>query len=63
MISSSLDCRYLNGLKEEREAAVKIFKEAGVPEVDLLCSNYANLGETKIDMPLCHGADLLCPAT
>eukprot|EP00253_Pinus_taeda_P033321 PITA_33321 len=32
-IAASLDCRYLSGLKEEREAAAKIFKEAGLPDV------------------------------
>uniref|UniRef100_A0A0D6QST9 6-phosphogluconate dehydrogenase, decarboxylating n=1 Tax=Araucaria cunninghamii TaxID=56994 RepID=A0A0D6QST9_ARACU len=29
-IAASLDCRYLSGLKEEREEAAKIFKEAGL---------------------------------
>uniref|UniRef100_A0A7N1A397 6-phosphogluconate dehydrogenase, decarboxylating n=1 Tax=Kalanchoe fedtschenkoi TaxID=63787 RepID=A0A7N1A397_KALFE len=31
-IASSLDCRYLSGLKEEREAAAKVLKEAGLTE-------------------------------
>ncbi|CAM8884089.1 unnamed protein product [Rhodiola kirilowii] len=31
-IASSLDCRYLSGLKEEREAAAKVLKEAGLVE-------------------------------
>jgi len=32
-IAASLDCRYLSGLKEEREAAAKIFKQAGLSDV------------------------------
>jgi 6-phosphogluconate dehydrogenase len=32
-IAASLDCRFLSGLKDEREAAAKIFKEAGLPDV------------------------------
>eukprot|EP01018_Ginkgo_biloba_P021458 Gb_14015 [translate_table: standard] len=32
-IAASLDCRYLSGLKEEREAAAKIFREAGLTDV------------------------------
>ncbi|KAH8513315.1 hypothetical protein Peur_057144 [Populus x canadensis] len=31
-IAASLDCRYLSGLKEERESAAKILKEAGLEE-------------------------------
>lgn len=31
-IAASLDCRYLSGLKEERESASKILKEAGLKE-------------------------------
>eukprot|EP00252_Welwitschia_mirabilis_P019128 TRINITY_DN4348_c0_g1_i1.p1 TRINITY_DN4348_c0_g1~~TRINITY_DN4348_c0_g1_i1.p1 ORF type:complete len:540 (+),score=94.86 TRINITY_DN4348_c0_g1_i1:163-1620(+) len=31
-IAASLDGRYLSGLKEEREAAARIFKEAGLPD-------------------------------
>jgi 6-phosphogluconate dehydrogenase len=31
-IAASLDCRYLSGLKEEREAAAHILKEAGLQE-------------------------------
>ncbi|XP_057969288.1 6-phosphogluconate dehydrogenase, decarboxylating 1, chloroplastic [Malania oleifera] len=31
-IASSLDCRYLSGLKEEREAAAEALKEAGMRE-------------------------------
>lgn len=32
-IAASLDCRYLSGLKDEREAASRVFKEAGIGEV------------------------------
>ncbi|XP_058078202.1 6-phosphogluconate dehydrogenase, decarboxylating 3, chloroplastic-like [Magnolia sinica] len=32
-IAASLDCRYLSGLKEERENASRVFKEAGIAEV------------------------------
>ncbi|KAL5995396.1 6-phosphogluconate dehydrogenase, decarboxylating 3, chloroplastic [Asimina triloba] len=32
-IAASLDCRYLSGLKEERENASRVFKEAGIGEV------------------------------
>ncbi|KAF9594935.1 hypothetical protein IFM89_035505 [Coptis chinensis] len=31
-IAASLDCRYLSGLKEEREAAAAVLKEAGMTE-------------------------------
>ncbi|KAF9626120.1 hypothetical protein IFM89_030967 [Coptis chinensis] len=31
-IAASLDCRYLSGLKEEREAAAAVLKEAGMAE-------------------------------
>ncbi|KAJ6695354.1 6-PHOSPHOGLUCONATE DEHYDROGENASE DECARBOXYLATING 3 CHLOROPLASTIC [Salix koriyanagi] len=31
-IAASLDCRYLSGLKEERESAAEILKEAGLEE-------------------------------
>ncbi|GLU05909.1 hypothetical protein SLE2022_229820 [Rubroshorea leprosula] len=31
-IAASLDCRYLSGLKEERESAAKVLKEAGLKE-------------------------------
>lgn len=32
-IASSLDSRFLSGLKEEREAAAKVFREAGVGDI------------------------------
>ncbi|KAL9437457.1 hypothetical protein AB3S75_023341 [Citrus x aurantiifolia] len=31
-IAASLDCRYLSGLKEEREEAAKVLKEAGLKD-------------------------------
>ncbi|GMP96459.1 hypothetical protein CsSME_00045105 [Camellia sinensis var. sinensis] len=32
MIAASLDCRYLSGLKKEREVAAEVLREAGLKE-------------------------------
>eukprot|EP00249_Psilotum_nudum_P016121 c25667_g1_i1 orf=477-1955(-) len=57
-IAASLDCRFLSGLKEEREIAAKIFKEHGIS--DVFGSNTLNKKQLIDDVKKALYASKIC---